>query len=64
MKGKIRSYGDGAADFHDRKISEAGSSYICGSIILIGSVLKKDKNYYWQVLSKKYKCIEKEKNSI
>ena len=43
---KIRSYGDGSTDFHARKIPEADSNYICGSVILIDSVLKKDKNYY------------------
>ena len=61
---KIRSYSDRATDFHARKIPEADSNYICCSVILIDSVPKKDENYYLQVLSKKYKYIEKEKNGI
>ena len=61
---KIRSYSDRVTDFHARKIPEADSNYICCSVILIDSVPKKDENYYLQVLSKKYKYIEKEKNGI
>ena len=61
MKVKIRSYGDGATHFHARKIPEVDSSYICCAVTLIHSVLKKDKNYYLQVLSKEYKYTEKEK---
>ena len=49
MKTKIRSYGDETTDFYTRKIPEAGSSYICWSVILIDSVLKKGENYYLQV---------------
>ena len=58
------SYSDGATNFNARKIPEADFNYICGSVILIDSIPKKDKNYYPQVLSKKYKYIEKEKISI
>ena len=64
MKVKIMSYSDGATDFNARKIPEADFNYICCSVILIDSIPKKDKNYYPQVLSKKYKYIEKEKISI
>ena len=64
MKVKIMSYGDGATDFNARKISESDFNYICCSVILIDSMPKKDENHYPQVLSKKYKYIEKEKNSI
>ena len=38
-----------------------GSNYICLVIILIGFVLKKDRNYYPQVFLKEYKCTGKEK---
>ena len=48
----MRSYGDGARDFHARKIPEAHSNCICCSVILTDSVPKKDENYYPQVLSK------------
>lgn len=40
---------------------DAGSHYICSSVIIIDSVLKKDENYYPQVFSKEYKYTEKEK---
>ena len=58
------SCGHGATDFNARKIPEADFNYICCSGILIDSIPKKDENYYPQVLSKKYKYIEKEKSSI
>ena len=61
METKIRSYHDEAINFHARKIPEAGSNYICWSVILINSGFKKDKNCYLQVFLKEYKCIEKEK---
>ena len=57
----MRSYCDGATDFRAREIPKAEFNYICCSVILIDSVLKKDKNYYPQVLSKEYKYIQKEK---
>ena len=53
---KIRSHGDGATDFHARKIPEADSS-----VILIDSVPKKDENYYAQVLSKNANTLTKKK---
>ena len=58
------SYSDGATDFNARKIPEADFNYIFWSVILIDSIPKRGKNYYPQVLSKKYKYIEKEKISI
>ena len=42
MKTKIKSYGDEAIDFHDKKISKVGSNYICLAVILIDFVFKKD----------------------
>ena len=47
--------------FYARKKPEAGSNYICCSVILIYYVLDKDKNYYLQVPLKEYKYFEKEK---
>ena len=61
---KISYYGDETADFHARKILEAGSNYIWWSIILIDSILKKGENYYPQVSLKECKYIEKEKMLI
>ena len=56
---KIRSHGDGATDFHVRKIHEADSS-----VILIDSVPKKDENYYAQVLSKNTNTLTKKKKAV
>ena len=38
-----------------------GSEYICLSVFLLGSVYKKDKNYYPQVLLEECKHVIKEK---
>ena len=61
-KTKERSYGEETTDFRTRKIPEAGSFYICWSVILTDSVLKKDEIYYPQVFLKEFKYIEKEKS--
>ena len=39
-------YSDEATDFHERKVPEAGSNYICWSVIFI-DVLKNSENYYY-----------------
>ena len=57
MRTRIRSYGDKAANFHTGKILEGCSNYICWSVILIDSVLKKDENNYPQVFLKEFKHI-------
>ena len=41
IKTKILSYGNKAADFHDKEIPKAGSDYTCLAVINIDSVLKK-----------------------
>ena len=43
---------------------EASSSYLCLSVILIDSVLKKDENYFLQKFLKGCKYMEKEKRMI
>ena len=43
LKTKIRSYGDEATDFCDKKMPKAGSDYICLAVIIIDCVLKKVK---------------------
>ena len=43
---------------------EASSNYICLSVILIDSVLKKDENYFLQKFLKECKYMEKEKRMI
>ena len=60
LKTKIKSYGDGATDFHDKELSKAGSNYTCLAVITIDSALKKDENYYPQVFLKECKYTEKE----
>ena len=55
MKTKIKSYGDGATDFHDREVPKVGSNYNCLAVI----VLRKDENYFLQVFLKECKYIEK-----
>ena len=46
IKIKTRSYSDEATDFHERKVPEAGSNYICWSVTFI-DVLKNSENYYY-----------------
>ena len=48
---KIRFCGDKPAGIHDKKVPKVGSNYTCLAVLLLDSVLKKDKNYYPQVLS-------------
>ena len=45
-------------------IYQASSNYICWSVILIHSVLKKDENVFLQVFLKECKYMEKEKKII
>lgn len=56
LKTKIKSYGDEAVDFSDKKMLKVGSNYICLAVILIDFVLIKDENYYYpQVFLKESK---------
>ena len=50
---KIRSYkGKINTTFHNKKISQEGSPFICISVILIDSVFRAGKNYYPLILTK------------
>ena len=49
LKTKTRFCSNAATNFHARKIPEKCSNFVCWSVILIDSVLKKDENYYLQV---------------
>ena len=49
FENQIRCYGDGATDFHIRKMHEAGSNHICFLLISVDSVSKKDENYYLKI---------------
>ena len=44
LKTKIKSCGDEATDFHDKKVPKIGSNYTSLAVILIDFVLKKDEN--------------------
>ena len=59
MKTKIESHGDEVKDFHNKEIPKVDSNYNCLAVITLGSVLKKDENYYLQVFLKECKYIEK-----
>ena len=49
-KSKIKPYnGKINTNFHDNKIPEKGSQFICLSLTLIDSVFRTGKNYYTQV---------------
>ena len=50
MKTKIKSNSDEVTDFYDKKILKVGSNHTCLAVISLDSVLKKDENYYPQVL--------------
>ena len=58
MKTKIKSYSDEATDFHE--MPKVGSDYTCLAVINVGSALKKDGNYYTQLLLIEWQYIEKE----
>ena len=48
LKTTIKSDSDEAANFHNKKMPKAGPNHTSLAVI-IGSVLKKDKNWYLQV---------------
>ena len=48
--------------FHDDKVPNEGSQYICLSVVLIDSIFRTRKNYYPQVLLEECKYIVKEEN--
>ena len=60
LKTKIRPCSDKPADIHEKKVPKVRSNYTCLTLLLLDSVLKKDKNYYPQVL-REWKQTEKEK---
>ena len=56
LKTKIKTHGDEVTDFYDKKIPKVDCNHTCLAIISLDSALKKDDNYYPQVL--KYKMSE------
>ena len=59
LKTKIKSHGDEATDFYDKKIPKVDSNHTCLLVISSDSALKKNENYYPQVFLKECKYIEK-----
>ena len=60
MRTKIKSYeGKVNTVFHDDEISKQGCYFICLSVILIDSAVKRGKNYYSQVLVEECKYVVK-----
>ena len=61
LKTKIKSRGDKVTDFYDKKIPKVARTYVnhtCLAVTSLDCALKKDENYYLQVLLKEYKYIE------
>ena len=54
LKTKIKSYGDEATDFHDKKMPQVGSNHTYLAVISLYSALEKDKSYYLQEFLKEY----------
>ena len=61
LETKIRSYGSEDTDLHVNEMPKLVSNYACLVVILISFNLKKDENYYSQVLLKEWKYTEKGK---
>ena len=59
MKTKIKFHGDEVTDVYDKKVPKVDSNHTCLAVISLDSALKKDDNYYPQVLLKECKYIDK-----
>ena len=59
LKIKIKFHGDEVTDFHDKEIANVYSNHTCLAVISLDSALKKDENFYLQVILKEYKNIKK-----
>ena len=59
MKTKIKSHGDEVTNFYNKKIPKLDSNYTFLVVISLDSALKKDGNYYPQVVLKDCKYTEK-----
>ena len=58
LKTKIKSHGDEVTDFYDKDIPKVGSNHTNLAVISLNSALKKDENYFLQVLLKECKYVE------
>ena len=59
LKTKIKSHGDEATDFYEKKITKLNSNHTSLAVISLDSAPKKDDSYYLQVFLKECKYIEK-----
>ena len=59
LKTEFKSHGDEVTDFYDKIIPKLDSDQTDLAVISLDSALKKDNNYYPQVILKEYKHIEK-----
>ena len=59
LKTKIKSQADEVTDLYDKKNLKVDYNHTCLAVIGLDSALKKDENYYPQVLLKECKYIEK-----
>ena len=50
LKTEIKSHGDEVTDFYDKKIPKVDTNHTCLAVISLDSALKKDENYYPQVI--------------
>ena len=58
LKSKIKSHGNEVTDFYDKKFPRVGSNHTCLAVISLDSALKKNDNYYPQVLLKECRYID------
>ena len=59
LETKIKFHGDEVTDFYYKNVPKVDSNHTCLVVISLDSALKKDDNYYPQVLLKECKYIEK-----
>ena len=59
LKIKIKCHSDEVTDFYDKEIPKVDSNHTCLAVISLDSALKKEENYYLQMLLKECKYIEK-----
>ena len=59
LKTKIKYHGDEVTDSYDKKIPKLDSNHTCLAVISLDYALKKDDNYYPQMLLKECKYTEK-----
>ena len=52
LKANKKYYGDKNTNFHDKEVPKIVHNHTCLAVISLGSILKKDENYYQQVFLK------------